>query len=141
MTWRLNERFTHDFGRASRLEWLETDGLGGWASSTVSSAHTRRYHGLLVAATEPPVGRKALLSRLEETVHIGADAFPLAANQFPGVVHPRGCGFLVSFRKDLFPIFTFEAGGARIEKTIAAMAAVTGEPTILVLYEVLAAPG
>jgi predicted glycogen debranching enzyme len=47
----------------------------------------------------------------------------------------------VSFRKDLFPIFTFEAGGARIEKTIAAMAAVTGEPTILVLYEVLAAPG
>ncbi|HZF09990.1 MAG TPA: amylo-alpha-1,6-glucosidase [Thermoanaerobaculia bacterium] len=142
MSWHVDERFdensTHDFARASRYEWLETDGLGGWASSTVSSAHTRRYHGLLVAATEPPVGRKVLLSRLEETLHVGTDVFPLAANQFPGVVHPQGFEHLASFRRDLFPVFTFEAGGARIEKTIAAIA---GEPTILILYEVLEAPG
>ncbi|HEV7517699.1 MAG TPA: amylo-alpha-1,6-glucosidase [Thermoanaerobaculia bacterium] len=141
MIWRFNERVTRDFARASRYEWLETNGLGGWASSTVSSAHTRRYHGLLVAATEPPVGRKVLLSRLEETLHVGAaggDAFALAANQFPGAIHPRGCEHLSGFRRDLFPVFTFEAGGVRIEKTIVA---VDGEPLTLVLYEVLAAPG
>lgn len=54
-----------DFPRASALEWLETDGTGGYASSSLSGAHTRRYHGLLIAATEPPVGRKVLLSRLD----------------------------------------------------------------------------
>ncbi|MEA2693719.1 MAG: hypothetical protein QOJ16_3106 [Acidobacteriota bacterium] len=141
MIWRFNERVTRDFARASRYEWLETDGLGGWASSTVSSAHTRRYHGLLVAATEPPVGRKVLLSRLEETLHVGEDAFPLAANQFPGAVHPRGFEHLTGFRRDLFPVFTFAAGGARIEKTVAAITGVDGEPLIVVLYEVLAALG
>src|SRR6201999_883125 len=51
---------------SSRLEWLETNGLGGYASSTVSGANTRRYHGLLVAATTPPVGRVVLLSKLDE---------------------------------------------------------------------------
>ncbi len=138
MIWRFNERVTKDFARASRYEWLETNGLGGWASSTVSSAHTRRYHGLLVVATAPPVGRKVLLSRLEETLHVGAEAFPLSANQFPGTVDPRGFEHLTGFRRDLFPVFTFEAGGVRIEKTVAGL---DGEPTTLVLYEVLAAPG
>ena len=56
-----------DFERSSRLEWLETNGLGGWAMSTVAGAHSRRYHGLLVAATRPPVERMVLLSRLDET--------------------------------------------------------------------------
>ena len=47
-----------DLGTALRREWLETDGLGGFARGTVAGAHTRRYHGLLVAATRPPVGRR-----------------------------------------------------------------------------------
>ena len=47
-------------------EWLETNGLGGFASSTVDGLNTRRYHGLLVAALQPPVGRSVLLSKLEE---------------------------------------------------------------------------
>jgi len=49
-------------------EWLETNGLGGFASSTIVGLNTRRYHGLLVAATKPPVGRIVLLSKLEETL-------------------------------------------------------------------------
>jgi len=49
-------------------EWLETNGIGGFASSTESGMNTRRYHGLLVAALHPPVGRMALLSKLEETL-------------------------------------------------------------------------
>ncbi|MBC7796316.1 MAG: glycogen debranching enzyme N-terminal domain-containing protein, partial [Pyrinomonadaceae bacterium] len=48
-------------------EWLETNGIGGFSSGTISGINTRRYHGLLIAATKPPVGRAVLLSKFEET--------------------------------------------------------------------------
>ncbi len=71
----------HDFDEVCGLEWLETNGLGGWASSTVAGANTRRYHGLLVAAVEPPVGRTVLVSKLEETVRVAGGAYELSANR------------------------------------------------------------
>ncbi len=124
-----------DFEAASRLEWLETNGLGGWAASTVSGAHSRRYHGLLVAATRPPAGRSVLLSRLDETLETGGGRFELAANRFPGAIHPSGHRFLTGFRRGLFPEWEYEAGGARLRKTVAA---VDGENATLVVYELLA---
>jgi len=54
-----------DLDAALGREWLETNGLGGFASSTIVGLNTRRYHGLLVAATKPPVGRVVMLSKLE----------------------------------------------------------------------------
>src|SRR5213082_516482 len=83
-------------------EWLEANGLGGFASSTVAGLNTRRYHGLLVAATEPPVGRCVLLSKLEEVLLIGDQRFELSCNQYPGVIHPQGYQFLTNFRLDPF---------------------------------------
>ena len=134
----IDREITQDFERASALEWLETNGLGGWAGTTVAGAHSRRHHGLLVAATQPPGGRTVLLSRLDETLHVGGESFELSCNQFPGAVAPRGYEHLTAFRKDLFPTFDFEAGGVRLRKTVAA---VDGENTTLVLYEVVEAPG
>ena len=134
----IDREITQDYDRASELEWLETNGLGGWAGTTVAGAHSRRYHGLLVAATQPPGRRTVLLSRLDETLHVEGESFELSCNQFPGVVIPRGYEHLASFRKDLFPVFDFEAGGVKLRKTVAA---VDGENTTLVLYEVLEAPG
>ena len=64
---------------ASRREWLETNGIGGFASSTITGLNTRRYHGLLVAATKPPVGRMALLAKLEEALIIDGKRFELSA--------------------------------------------------------------
>jgi predicted glycogen debranching enzyme len=128
---------TQNFDEAIRREWLETNGLGGWASSTITGAHTRRYHGLLVAATKPPVGRMVLLSKLDETVVLSAQRFELSCNRYPGATHPRGFEHLVAFEKDLFPAFDYEAGGVRLRKTIAA---INGENTTLLLYEVLQAP-
>lgn len=128
---------TQDLDEASQREWLETNGLGGWASSIISGAHTRRYHGLLVAATHPPVGRMVLLSKLDEAIVVGDSRFELSANRYPGTVHPRGFGHLMSFEKELFPVFEYEAGGVRLRKTIVA---VHGENTTLVLYEVVASP-
>ena len=133
----IDREITQDYDRASELEWLETNGLGGWAGTTVAGVHSRRYHGLLVAATQPPGRRMVLLSRLDETLHVEGESFELSCNQFPGTVVPRGYEHLASFRKDLFPVFEFEAGGVRLRKTVAA---VDGENTTLVLYEVLEAP-
>ena len=134
----IDREITQDYERALGLEWLETNGLGGWAGTTVAGAHSRRDHGLLVAATEPPAGRTVLLSRLDETLHVEGESFELSCNQFPGAVAPRGFEHLTAFRQDLFPTFEFEAGGVRLRKTVAA---VDGENTTLVLYEVVEAPG
>jgi glycogen debranching enzyme len=60
---------------ALQYEWLETNGLGGWSSSSIVGCHTRRYHGLLVAATEPPAERMVLVSKLDETIICGNEKF------------------------------------------------------------------
>jgi len=77
-----DENICHDFAASTRREWLETNGLGGFASSTIIGLNTRRYHALLTAATKPPVGRVVLLSKLEETLVINGDRFDLSANQY-----------------------------------------------------------
>jgi predicted glycogen debranching enzyme len=116
---------------AGQKEWLETNGLGGFASSTIAGMNTRRYHGLLVAATKPPVGRVVMLSKLEETLVVDGRRFDLSTNRYPGAVHPQGFQYLKEFRLDPFPVFVYEAGGVEIEKTIFL---VHGENTAVVEY-------
>lgn len=128
---------TQNFEQSVKKEWLETNGLGGWASSTIIGTNTRRYHGLLVAATHPPVGRMVLVSKLDETMVLNEQRFELGCNQYAGVIHPQGYQYLQSFEKELFPMFKYEAGGVVIQKTIAA---VNGENTTLILYQVLQSP-
>jgi predicted glycogen debranching enzyme len=107
-----------DLEVALHREWLETNGLGGFASSTIIGLNTRRYHGLLVAATKPPVGRLVLLSKVEETLVIDGKRFDLSANRYPGVVHPQGFRYLREFRLDPFPVFTYEVEAIEIEKSV-----------------------
>src|SRR6185503_638474 len=121
-----------DLEAASSREWLETNGLGGFASSTLAGMNTRRYHGLLMAATKPPVGRVLLLSKLEETLIVGAQRYDLSVNRYPGAVHPQGYRYLKQFRLDPFPIFTYELEGLELEKRVF-MA--HGENTTVVEYE------
>lgn len=103
---------------ARTREWLETNGIGGFASSTVAGINARRYHGLLVASLRPPVERFVLLSKFEETLILGGKRFDLSANQYPGVIHPNGYQYLKEFRLDPFPFFVFEVEGAVIEKSV-----------------------
>ena len=127
-----NKETCGNLDAALHREWLETNGLGGFASSTITGLNTRRYHGLLVAATKPPVGREVLLSKLEETLLIDGQRFDLSANRYPGVVHPQGFRYLTGFRLDPFPVFTYEVEGIVIEK---AVFMVYGENTTVVQYE------
>jgi predicted glycogen debranching enzyme len=121
-----------DLEGALRREWLETNGLGGFASSTIIGLNTRRYHGLLVAATKPPLGRLVLLSKLEETLFIDERRFDLSANRYPGVVHPQGFRYLKKFRLNPFPVFTYEVEDIEIEKSVFM---IHGENSTVICYE------
>jgi predicted glycogen debranching enzyme len=121
-----------DLEAAAAREWVLADGLGGYASSTVIGLNTRRYHGLLVVATRPPVGRMVLLSRLDETLIAGHTAYPLATRAYPGVVDPRGHSWATSFALDPLPTLTWEVpAGGRLTRTVAR---VQGAPGTVVLY-------
>lgn len=132
-----DEKITADFEEASRREWLETNGLGGWASSTLCGSHSRRYHGLLVAALAPPVNRQVLISKLDETLITENNRTELGCNRYPNAIHPQGYRFLKRFSHQLFPIFDYESEGIRLRKTVAAL---QGENSTLLLYEIQAVP-
>ena len=104
---KFDKKVLSDFGISQSLEWIETNGLGGYASGTVSGANSRRYHGLLVTATVPPVGRMNVLSKLDEAIIVAEERYDLGTNQYPGVIHPQGYKFLKSFERDLFPTILF----------------------------------
>ena len=127
-----NKSVCRDLDVSSRREWLDTNGIGGFASSTIAGLNTRRYHGLLVAATKPPVGRMVLLSKYEETLVLEGRRFELSSNRYPGVIHPRGHMYLKEFRQDPFPVFVYEIDGLELEKSVFM---VHGENTTVVQYE------
>lgn len=112
---------------ASR-EWLIANGLGGYASSTAAAANTRAYHGLLVAALDPPADRRLLLSSLDEEVN----GISLANHQYPGVIHPQGFRFLDEFCLDPLPHFRYLAGGLAVEKTVSL---IYRENTAIICYK------
>jgi len=105
-------------------EWLLTNGLGGFASSSVIGCNTRRYHGLLCAATMPPVGRVMILSRLGEVLYLdGKTDKPLefSSNQFglwPGTFHPRGDQYLRHFELGEIARWTYDIEGVRVVKEL-----------------------
>src|SRR3954453_9233502 len=90
-------------------EWIATNQLGGYACSTVPSFNTRKYHGLLVAAMSPPVRRMVLLSRVEETLVVGEQRWPLASSEYPGTIFPGGYQLLRAFAPEPFPRWAYQA--------------------------------
>jgi len=89
-------------------EWLEPDGLGGFASGTVDGVRTRRYHALLLASTQPPTGRFVLVNGFDAWVQTGAGLFALTSQRYdPGVVHPDGTKRISDFRAEPWPRWTY----------------------------------
>jgi predicted glycogen debranching enzyme len=135
---RFESEICGDLAASSTREWLETNGLGGFSSSTITGLNTRRYHALLVAATKPPVGRIVMLSKMEETLFVDGRRYELSTNQYPGVVHPHGFQYQTGFRLDPFPIFTYQVEGIVIEKSVLM---VQGENTTIIQYEIIETGG
>ena len=104
--------------RALSLEWLETNGRGGFVSGTVAGANTRRYHALLLTARKPPSERFVLVNHLEEWLDIDGQTIPLSTNLYPGAVHPTGYEHGIEFSTDPWPTWTFDCNGVTIQREI-----------------------
>lgn len=137
MTLEKNKNTLNNYDAAIELEWLETNGIGGWAGSSVVGCNTRRYHSLLMAATVPPAERMNLVSKLDETIIINDKRFELGTNNYGDVITPQGYQYLSGFKKEIFPEWTYEVNGVALKKTISM---VHGENTTVILYEVVKAP-
>jgi predicted glycogen debranching enzyme len=137
-----------DFGReissnlyvALQREWLVTNGLGGFASGAMPGLLTRRYHGLLVATLDPPLGRTLLVAKVEEIASYNGQAYSLSANRWAGgAIEPQGYRFLDRFRLEgTMPVWTFACADALLEKRVWME---HGANTTYVRYELVRAGG
>jgi predicted glycogen debranching enzyme len=107
-------------GTAEPREWLCANGIGGFASGTVAGLSTRRYHGLLVAALTPPVGRTLLVTKLDETVEYAGATWDLYANRWAdGTLGPHGYRLIERFHLDgTTPVWTFACADAQLDKRV-----------------------
>jgi predicted glycogen debranching enzyme len=101
-------------------EWIETDGLGGFASGTVGMVRTRRYHALLLASANPPTDRYVLVNGLEAWLDTPHGSFPIHAQRYdPGVTYPQDTALLECFEPDPIPRWTYSLPGAlRLEQEL-----------------------
>ena len=109
-----------DLSAAESREWLVTNGIGGYASGTVAGSQTRRYHGLLVAALQPPLGRTQLVSGIDEIVHYAGEDFSLATHRWAsGAVDPQGYLLLEDFHLEgSTAVWTYALDDALLEKRV-----------------------
>lgn len=104
--------------RALSVEWLETNGRGGFASGTIAGANTRRYHALLLTARRPPTDRYVLVNHVEEWLSVDGEMLPLSTNLYPGAIHPNGYTHCTSFSSIPWPTWTFACSGTLIQREI-----------------------
>ncbi len=113
----------NDIREITQQEWLEADGLGGFASGTVSGIRTRRYHALLLTATKPPAGRIVLVNGFDASVETANGNYALSSELYPpDVMHPDGAKRIIEFERAPWPkwIFALE-DGTKIEQEIFAV--------------------
>src|ERR1051325_3398402 len=120
-------------------EWLQTDGLGGFASGGVSGIRTRRYHALLLTATEPLAGRLVLVNGFDASVETARGAFALSSQLYPpDVLHPDGSKRIAKFKHEPWPKWIFVAeDGTKIEQEIFAL---NGASLVALSWRTLNAP-
>ncbi len=131
---KISQEDCQDLDRALSLEWLETNGRGGFSSGTASGANTRRYHALLLTARKPPSERVVLVNHLEEWVEVGGERFPLSTNLYPGAVHPEGYKVCTSFTADPWPTWTFDCAEITVQREILC---VQGRDLVIVRWRLL----
>ena len=134
----LTQEALSSFDEALQKEWLVTNGLGGYASSTVLGINTRKYHGLLVAALHPPGNRTVCLAKLDEEICVGNNVYQLGANEFHGAIFPQGYKFLKEFSVAPFPRYVYTAQDIEVTKTIFMP---SGKNVVAAVYKILNGSG
>jgi len=107
-----------DFEKTVTKEWIVANSLGGYASSTILGLNTRKYHGLLIAALNPPSDRRVCLAKLDEEVNVGSKIYPLGVNEFQNKIYPQGHIFLKEFSISPFPKYVYDVENVTIQKLI-----------------------
>jgi predicted glycogen debranching enzyme len=130
---RVGPKVLSDINEALRREWIVTNGLGGYASSTVLGINTRKYHGLLVAALNPPVNRWVMLTKLDEEIKIKNKTYALGSNEFKDVIYPERTRFLSSFSLNPLPTYNYNMEDVSLQKTVFMP---YGKNATIVIYEV-----
>ena len=127
-----------DLGAAESREWLVTNGIGGYGFGTIAGHRTRCYHGLLMAALQPPLGRTLLIAKLDETARYASREFELFTNRWAdGTLAPEGYRNIERFQLEgTTPVWTFALADALIEKRIFMQ---SGANTTYVLYRLVRA--
>lgn len=125
-----NDEFDH--ASAISREWMITNGIGGYASSTVIGENSRKYHGLLIASANPPVDRRVLLSSLDEEIIAGDEVYRLANHSYPDTLYPTGFKYLDRFSASPLPTFEYSIRNIKLIKTIFM---VHGQNTTVVRYK------
>ena len=113
-------------------EWIITNGIGGYASSTIIGANTRKYHGLLIAALTPPARRYLILSKLDESIEINGINHVLYTNICKDYIS-EGFKSQETFEKNYIPVFKYKIEDVNIEKTICMQ---YGKNTVCILYRI-----
>ena len=105
---------------AEQREWLVTNGIGGYACGTIAGLLSRHYHGLLVAALKPPLGRTLLFTKLDETINYGSHVFELHTNRWTdGGISPQGYRHIERFHLEgSIPVWTFACADVLLKKRI-----------------------
>lgn len=115
-----------------KREWLITNGIGGFSSSTIIGANTRRYHGLLIAPLKPPAQRSLILSKLDESITINNKEIPLYTNVCKNYI-TQGYKYQICFEKEYIPTFEYKVENINIKKSICME---YGKNTVCVFYEI-----
>ena len=121
-----------NFEEGIEKEWIITNGIGGFASSTMIGANTRRYHGLLIAPLTPPARRHLILSKVDESIEIDGTKYDLYTNVCKNYIS-QGYKYLKSFEKEYIPIYTYEVEDVTIKKYICME---YGKNTVVVYYQI-----
>lgn len=122
------------FSEGIQREWVITNGIGGYAGSSIIGAHTRKHNGMLIASLHAPVERYMVLSKINEKLEVGEKEYSFFTNQRPGGNNEEGQKYLQRFCYDYVPEFTYYAGGVFVTKTISLQ---HGKNTVACTYDIL----
>lgn len=120
------------FEEGLKKEWIITNGIGGFASSSILGANTRRYHGLLIAPLTPPARRHLILSKVDESIEINNKKYDLYTNIGTNYIS-KGYTHLISFEKEYIPIYTYKIEDVIIKKYICME---YGKNTVVIFYQI-----
>lgn len=126
------KKFVSTFEEGTNKQWLVTNGIGGYASSTIIGCNTRKYHALLVGPKTPPHNRTCYVSKVNETVTVNGIKHEISTNECLGYVS-KGFNYQTSFTKEYFPTFEYEVNDIKIKKQLTM---IYGKNATVLRYEI-----